>query len=103
MINRAIKVIRQFHNIKQIDLADELGISKSYLSELESGRKPVSIEILNKYSERFEIPVSSLLFFSENMNAKNSVPEKFKAVFTDKILRVMEWFSEQHETKKIKA
>lgn len=39
MINRALKTIRLFHNIKQSELADKLCISKSYLSELESGKK----------------------------------------------------------------
>jgi len=103
MINRAIKVIRQFHNVKQVVLAKELEISKSYLSELESGKKPVNLEVLQKYSSRFDIPVSSLLFFSENMTANKKVSEQFKAVFADKILKVMEWFSEQNESKEIKA
>ncbi|HDL8012642.1 TPA: helix-turn-helix transcriptional regulator, partial [Yersinia enterocolitica] len=68
MINRALKTIRLFHNIKQSELADKLCISKSYLSELESGKKTVSFDILEKYSNNFDIPVSSLVFFAERIN-----------------------------------
>lgn len=39
MINRALKTIRLYHNLKQSELADNLCISKSYLSEIESGKK----------------------------------------------------------------
>ncbi|MCW8111909.1 helix-turn-helix domain-containing protein [Yersinia intermedia] len=93
MINRALKTIRLFHNIKQSELADKLCISKSYLSELESGKKTVSFDILEKYSNNFDIPVSSLFFFAERINepGKDTIPEKFKTVFADKILKIMEW------------
>jgi transcriptional regulator with XRE-family HTH domain len=92
MINRAVKLIRQFHKKKQVELADELGISKSYLSEIEAGKKPISLDILNKYSEIFDLPVSSLLFFSESIDRKNKIPEKFKGMFATKVIDIMEWF-----------
>ena len=93
MINRALKTIRLFHNIKQSELADKLCISKSYLSELESGKKTVSFDLLEKYSNNFDIPVSSLVFFAERINepSKDTIPEKFKTIFADKILKIMEW------------
>jgi len=102
MINKALKIIRQFHEYKQTDLAKELGISKSYLSEIESGKKPVTFEVLNKYSDIFDIPVSSLVFFSENIGKGNLSSEKFKKVVASKIINVMEWFVERDE-KKIKV
>jgi transcriptional regulator with XRE-family HTH domain len=97
MINRALKTIRLFHNIKQSELADKLCISKSYLSELESGKKTVSFDILEKYSNNFDIPVSSLVFFAERINEpnKDTIPEKFKTIFADKILKIMEWSIER--------
>ncbi|OBT09909.1 transcriptional regulator [Shewanella sp. UCD-FRSSP16_17] len=102
MINKALKIIRQFHERKQTDLAKELGISKSYLSEIESGKKPITFELLNKYSDIFDIPVSSLVFFSENIGKSNLSSAKFKKVVASKIINVMEWFVERDE-KKIKA
>lgn len=102
MINKALKIIRQFHELKQVELATQLGISKSYLSEIESGKKPTSLELLNKYSEIFDIPVSSLVFFSENLGKSKLSSNKFKNVVASKIINVMEWFVDKNE-KKIQA
>ena len=103
MINKALKIIRQFHQMKQIELSEKLGISKSYVSEIESGKKPVSLELLNKYSETFDIPVSSLVFFSETIGKEGRIPKKFRNVFAKKVIQIMEWVVERDESKKIKV
>jgi len=100
MINKALKLIRQFHKVKQSDLADKFSMSKSYLSEIESGKKPVSFELLEKYSSEFDISASSLVFFSESLSRKKGVSEKFRSAFSGKILEIMEWFVDKDEPKK---
>jgi transcriptional regulator with XRE-family HTH domain len=100
MINRTLKLIRQFHQIHQSDLAIKFNMSKSYLSEIESGKKPASFELLEKYSNEFDIPASSLVFFSESISGKKNVPEKFRSIFTGKILDIMEWFVDKNDSKK---
>jgi transcriptional regulator with XRE-family HTH domain len=99
MINRALKVIRQFHGMKQNELAENLEISKSYLSEIETGKKPASLELLKKYSEVFDIPVSSLVFFSENLGKKGVTSSKLKNAVATKVINVMEWFVEKNDSK----
>jgi transcriptional regulator with XRE-family HTH domain len=103
MIHKALKLIRQFHNLKQVELAEKLSISKSYLSEIESGKKPASIELLNKYSKQFDIPTSSLVFFSESLENNKKTPDKFKSFFAGKILNIMEWVVNREETKEAKV
>ncbi len=103
MINKALKLIRQFHDLKQVELASKLEISKSYLSEIESGKKPVSFEMLEKYSKEFDIPTSSLVFFSESLSSKKGISEKFRAVFSGKVLDMMEWLIDRDDQKKAKA
>ena len=100
MINRALKLIRQFHEVSQSELASKFEMSKSYLSEIESGKKPASFELKEKYSLEFEIPASSLVFFSESISSKKNIPEKFRSVFTGKILDVMEWCIAKNEAQK---
>jgi len=97
MLNEALKQIRLFHQIKQVDLAEDLKISKSYLSEIESGRKSISMDILQKYSEIFSVPVSSLLLFSENMDAAKA-SDKLRLKCANKIIKIMEWISVSNET-----
>ena len=103
MLHRALKVIRQFHQLKQNELADQLDISKSYLCEIETGKKPANLELLQKYSNIFDIPVSSLIFFSENIGKEQLSSSKFKKVVATKIVNVMEWFVEKNEKQQVKA
>jgi transcriptional regulator with XRE-family HTH domain len=100
MINRALKLIRQFHEMNQSELALKFDMSKSYLSEIESGKKPASFELLEKYSKEFEISTSSLVFLSESISSKKNIPEKFRSLFSGKILDVMEWRINRNEAKK---
>lgn len=90
MDGQALKLIRQFHNVKQAKLATDLCISNSYLSEIESGKKEVTLDLLKKYSDYFNIPMSSLMLFSEKLN-DNSISEKFRVKFTAKLKQIMEW------------
>ena len=90
MHGQALKLIRQFHNIRQGKLATDIGISNSYLSEIESGKKEVTLDLLKKYSEYFNIPISSLMLFSEKLE-DNSIAEKFRVGFAAKLKQIMEW------------
>ena len=67
MIAEALRLLRTYHKTTQSKLAADLGISKSYLSEIESGKKKVTLELLRQYSARFDVPLSALFFFSEEM------------------------------------
>ncbi len=96
MLHEALKQVRLFHKFKQFELANELGISKSYLCEIESNQKPVSIELLGRYSKIFSIPVSSLMIFSENLEDK-SRGKRIKHKFARKVIEIMEWFNDKEE------
>lgn len=69
-LNEALRLMRVFHDLSQKELAEKLRISKSYISEIESGKKTPTLDLLNRYSEFFDIPVSSIMFFSESLNSK---------------------------------
>lgn len=96
MLNEALKQIRVFHQIKQVELANNLGISKSYLSEIESNKKTVSMDLLEKYAEYFSVPASSLMLFSENIDAAKK-SDKLRLKCANKILKAMEWISARYE------
>ena len=98
MLHEALRLIRVFHDINQSQLAERLKISRSYLSEIESGKKAPSIELLDKYSSIFEIPPSSLLLFSENLE-KNTLSERTRVVVANKIIKIMNWLSETGSVK----
>jgi transcriptional regulator with XRE-family HTH domain len=98
MYHHALRLIRVFHDMNQADVADKLGLSKSYISELEQGRKKPSIEVLEKYAALFRIPLSSLLLFAERAEKANFVEEG--RVFTaDKVLKMLDWIVTISDTK----
>lgn len=69
-----------------------LGISASHLSEIEKGTKSVSFDLLQRYSDVFEIPVSSITMFAEISEASGeNKSAKLKALISDKALRLLDW------------
>lgn len=90
MLSEALRLIRVFHDMKQQELADELGLSKSYLSELENGKKAPSMDVIQKYSDRFGIPASSIMFFAENLNNPGKAA-KTRSAIAGKVLQFLQF------------
>lgn len=65
LISEALRLLRVFHDVKQIDLAKRLDISRSHLSEIEKAVKTPSFDLIGRYAAEFRIPVSSIIFFAE--------------------------------------
>ena len=95
MLNRALKLLRSFHQLSQTELARRLDISNSYLSEIESGEKKPGLDILEKYSRTFKMPVSSILLFAERLESDQRPSERIRVVAADKILRMLEWIGDK--------
>lgn len=90
MLGTALRCIRVFHDLKQGEAASKLGISRSYLSEIESGAKEPTLQILQRYAEVFEVPLSSILFFSENIGRPAAISDTHRFV-AGKIVALMRY------------
>ena len=66
MIGDVLKHLRKIYGYKAVEMSKELGISTSYLSEIENGKKQPSLEHLRKYAKLFGIKLSSLILLSES-------------------------------------
>ena len=95
MFDRALKLVRQYHRLNQVRMAEKLQISPSYLNEIERGKKTPSLELLNKYAEIAGIPVSSLMFLAEELRDNGHAP--VKRFMADKVLRMLEWIADSEE------
>ena len=98
MLNEALRLIRVYHDLSQTQLCYTLGLSNSKLSEIESGNKTVSLKLLDKYSQLFEIPVSSLILFSENLNAPK-VTDALRLSVARKVICLLDWVFEKRSAK----
>lgn len=94
LIHRALKLVREFHHVKQSALADRLQISKSYLSEIEAGKKDATLEILNLYASAFRVPASTFLILAERLDGPISRNQKNRA---EKVLQLLEWVVKEEE------
>src|SRR5438445_13612316 len=90
MIGNALKLLRVFHNLKQKELAEKLGFSASYLSEIESGKKEATMETLQLYADCFKIPTSSLIYFAEHIDKRGR--RRNVSPIAVKALKMLEWF-----------
>ena len=93
MLNRALRLVRVYHNLSLVEAAQRLGISVGYLSDLErkKGRAP-SLKVLQKYADSFGLPLSALLLFDEQV--KSSQDEGSRVYIGGKALRILEWIDE---------
>lgn len=63
-IGNAIKDLRKQKGLKQTDFAVKCGLSQSYLSSIEKGKKEPTLGILKQIANALAIPMPVLVFFS---------------------------------------
>lgn len=61
LIGQKIRMLRTQERLSQVQLADSLGISARYLSEIEAGKRNLSFGILCAISNYLAIPLHELL------------------------------------------
>ena len=100
MISDALRLLRVFHDLKQRELAEKLGISPSYVSELEKGNRTPSLELIMKYADVFRIPASSIMFFSEGIGSVQAgapVSSTAKAAIASKVIGFLQLIESRTE------
>ena len=85
MVGEALRLLRIFNGYKSAELAEKLGISQSYVSEIENNKKQPTMDILDKYASVFEMKKSTLLLFAEAL--ENDVEVALAGM---KLLKILE-------------
>ena len=94
MLHDALRLIRLYHDMNQKELAEKLDISRSHISEIESGKKFPTISLLERYSSVFNMPTSSILFFSENLENTSPSEEKVRKFISSKVIKLLDYIAE---------
>lgn len=92
MIGDTLRRLRGIYGYSAREMSNQLGISSSYLSEIENGKKQPTLDLLEGYSEVFNIRLSSLLRFSEDYDCaeKNGAGQIFITKMMSKLLDAYE-------------
>jgi transcriptional regulator with XRE-family HTH domain len=88
LINESLRVLRLFWGKTQADMAEILGISQSYLSEIEAGRKQPTLDLLQRYSECLHVPLSKLMFFAERLEGAEP-PRRGRILIAGRVLNLL--------------
>lgn len=100
-IGIVLKKIRLVYSMSAKDLAKELGLSPSYLSEIENNKKTPSIDLLEQYSEIFDIKTSSIILMAEDYldSKKKSKSDLF---IQKRMLKLLNKYSESGDMENAK-
>ncbi|MFN3877497.1 MAG: helix-turn-helix domain-containing protein [Brevundimonas sp.] len=94
MISKALTLLRRFKGLSQTEMAQRLGVTKSWISEIEGGKKDPTLNLLNGYADVLDIPLSSILFFSEQMDGDRP-SERARTFVSRKVLAIMDYIDAQ--------
>lgn len=92
IMGEALRLLRIFNGYKSAELAKMLGLSQSYVSELENNKKQPTLEVLERYAEVFGMKKSTLLLFAESLeDEKLEKNKKQRVAFAGmKLLKILE-------------
>lgn len=79
-MNERIKKARTNLHLSQEYVAKYLGINRSAVVEIESGKRKVSAEELGKFSELFLVPIDELLYGKTESSIKQLFIRKFSSL-----------------------
>jgi transcriptional regulator with XRE-family HTH domain len=60
-LGNRVRSLRHDRRWKQVELAEMLGLDRSYLSEIENGKKDPSLRVLKTIADGFQLSLSQLL------------------------------------------
>jgi transcriptional regulator with XRE-family HTH domain len=94
MLHEALRLIRVFHDLSQRELARRLQIGPPYLSEIEAGKKEPTLQLLRRYADEFKMPLSSIMFFAENIHDCTPA-SRLKTAISGKALALLRFIAER--------
>lgn len=56
-----VRIYRENHSLSQTSLGEKLGVSRSYICDIEKGRRTISKDMAKKIEDLLHIPVSRLI------------------------------------------
>ena len=84
-IGKQIKELRLSRGWKQVEVADKVGLSRSAISNIEAGKRAMTLSTLKRFCEIFQIDVSYFQIETENFNDALDLTSRLEAIFNSDI------------------
>lgn len=88
IINEVLQIVRLYHGYNQKEMSKLLNTSQAMISDIERGKKSVSIDMLNRYSVTLGIRKSQLLFLAEELDGEQPI-RRGNLVVSEKALKLL--------------
>jgi len=88
-INEALRLLRLYCRYSQVEMAEHVGVTQSLISDVEGGRKAVSMDLLEAYSTAVNVKMSQLLFFAEEIEGQ-PIARRGQLIIAEKVLHILE-------------
>ena len=89
-MGEALRLLRVFNGFKSAELADMLGVSQAYVSEIENNKRTPSLDVLDKYANVFDMKKLTILLFVESIENDRDNKKKTVANTGVRLLKILE-------------
>ena len=89
-ISKAIQICRTQKGMTKTKLAELAGVSLSYLSLLERGKRDPNLSTINKICDALNIPVSIFMFLASDTNDLNGISNELAEKLSLTALQLIE-------------
>lgn len=91
-IGKRIRSFRIQNELKQAQFAESLDVSTNFISEIETGKKSISLETLCRLCEKYKLSADYILFGKNNStSSEHTLSEFLSSLSTDELPTVIEY------------
>lgn len=76
-LNEALRLLRVLHDFSQREMAARLGISYSYINQLERNVREPTLSLIERYAKALDMKSSSILGFADKLKNARCSPSMY--------------------------
>ena len=80
-IGKQLKELRLSRGWKQVEVAEKVGLSRSAISNIEAGKRAMTLSTLKRFCEIFQIDVSYFQIETQNFDEALDITTRLEAIF----------------------
>lgn len=80
-IGKQLKELRLSRGLRQIEVADRVGLSRSAISNIEAGKRALTLDTLKRFCEVFAVDISFFEIDTSNYNEALELTTKLEMIF----------------------
>ena len=96
-LNKALKAFRVFHRMTQKTIAEKIDVPTSFVSEMETGKKAVTLSLVEKYASLFKVPSWEIVYLGEAYDRNRT-----RKGISGKLLDLIDWVTSDDTVEAVK-